>query len=113
MKTLGIYRGKLNPEDLILTNSFEKIPKLCINHYEHEDEEYYLEYQKYWTGIYGNFSFEAGEKVDFKKFYIDVMKIDTGLTFYEWVCEIKYQGKVREKGNIKTSKIKKRLKVKA
>ena len=112
LKKLGIYRGRLNPEDLTLTNSFEEIPRFCINHNEYEDEEYYLECQKYWTGIYGQFSFEEGEKVDFKKFDIDIKKIDTGFTFYEWVCEVKYQGKKREKGNIKTSQIKKRLKVK-
>ena len=112
LKELGIYRGRLNPKDLILTNSFEKIPKFCINHNEHEDEEYFLECQKYWNGIYGQFSFEEGEKVDFKKFDIDIKKLDTGFTFYEWVCIIKYQGKFIEKGNIKTRKIKKRLKVK-
>ena len=32
LKKLGIYRGDLDPEDLVLTNSFETIPRQCINH---------------------------------------------------------------------------------
>tara|TARA_B100001115_G_scaffold46260_1_gene34339 strand:+ start:105 stop:695 length:591 start_codon:yes stop_codon:yes gene_type:complete len=112
LKKLGIYRGALNPEDLILTNSFEKIPKYSINHWETNDEEYYLEFQDSWQGIYGEFTFEKGEIFDLHKFEFNIEKLDTGSHFYEWVCQIIYRGKFREKGAINKGKRKKRLRIK-
>ena len=109
LKKLGVYRGDLNPEDLVLTNSFEKIPKLCINHFEYEDDQYYLEYLECWKGIYGEFTFNKGELLDLKKLNINVKKLDTGNEFYEWVCVIEYFGKKLK--NVKNNRgaIKKRL----
>tara|TARA_Y100001933_G_scaffold141455_1_gene140356 strand:- start:31 stop:621 length:591 start_codon:yes stop_codon:yes gene_type:complete len=109
LKKEGIYQGDLNPEDLILTNSFEKIPKFCINHWEHEDENYYIDSQNYWKGIYGIFTFEKGEVFDIKKLKINVTKLDTGYDFYEWVCQVKYKGKFKEDGKMIKSNRKKRL----
>ena len=112
LKKLGIYRGDLNPEDLILTNSFEKTPKYSINHWETNDEEYYLEFQDSWKGIYGEFTFEKGEIFDLQKFEFNTDKLDTGFYFYEWVCQIIYPGKSREEGLINKGKRKKRLRIK-
>ena len=112
LKKLGIYRGALNPEDLILTNSFEKTPKYSINHWETNDEEYYLEFQDSWKGIYGEFTFEKGEIFDLQKFEFNTDKLDTGFYFYEWVCQIIYPGKSREEGLINKGKRKKRLRIK-
>jgi len=112
LKKLGIYRGDLNPEDLILTNSFEKTPKYSINHWGSEDEQYYLEFQDSWKGTYGEFTFEKGEILDLKKFEFNIEKLDTGYSFYEWVCQIIYQGKSREYGKINKGKRKKRLRIK-
>ena len=109
LKKFGIYRGDLNPEELVLTNSFEKIPKQCINHYEYEDDEYYLEYQGYWKGIYGEFIFRKGELFESSKLDIRTKKLDTGTEFYEWVCEVDYIGKKRKNLEIKPGTIKKRL----
>jgi len=109
LKKLGIYRGNLNPEDLVLTNSFEKIPRQCINHWEYDDDEYYLEYQEYWKGIYGEFIFSRGELFESNKVDIQTKKLDTGNDFYEWVCNIDYIGKQRTNLNIKPGIIKKRL----
>ena len=109
LKKSGIYRGDLNPEDLVLTNSFEKIPRKCINHWEYDDEEYYLEYQEWWKGIYGEFTFREGELFESNKLDICTKKLDTGNEFYEWVCEVKYIGKKRKNFNINTGIIKKRL----
>ena len=111
-KKLGIYRGALNPEDLILTNSFEKTPKYSINHWETNDEEYYLEFQDSWKGIYCEFTFEKGEIFDLQKFEFNTDKLDTGFYFYEWVCQIIYPGKSREEGLINKGKRKKRLRIK-
>ena len=111
LKKSGIYRGNLNPEDLILTNSFEKIPKYCINHWEIDDEEYYLEFLDSWRGIYGEFTFEEGEIFDLQKLEFKIEKLDTGFDFYEWVCQIIYQGKSRKGGKIKKGKREKRLKI--
>ncbi len=111
LKKSGIYRGNLNPEDLILTNSFEKIPKYCINHWEIDDEEYYLEFLDSWKGIYGEFTFEKGEIFDLQKLEFKTKKLDTGFDFYEWVCQIIYQGKSRKGGKIKKGKREKRLKI--
>ena len=112
LKKLGIYRGALNPEDLILTNSFEKTPKYSINHWETNDEEYYLEFQDSWKGIYGEFTFEKGEIFDLQKFEFNTDKLDIGFYFYEWVCQIIYPGKSREEGLINKGKRKKRLRIK-
>ena len=112
LKKLGIYRGDLNPEDLILTNSFEKAEKYTINHWESDDEEYYLEFQDSWKGIYGEFTFEKGEIFDLQKFEFNTDKLDTGFYFYEWVCQIIYPGKSREEGLINKGKRKKRLRIK-
>ena len=109
LKKLGIYNGELNPEDLILTNSFEKTQKLFINHWDTDDEEYYLEFQDHWKGIYGEFTFEKGETFDLKKLEFNIDKLDTGFDFYEWVCQIIYRGKSREEGKIKKSNRKKIL----
>ena len=109
LRKLGIYRGNLNPEDLVLTNSFEKIPKQCINHWEYDDDEYYLEYQEFWKGIYGEFTFGKGELFEFSKLDIHTKKLDTGNEFYEWVCEVNYSGKKRKNLKIKPGTIKKRL----
>ena len=109
LKKLGIYRGNLNPEDLILTNSFEKIAKKCINHYEYDDDQYYLEYQENWQGIYEEFTFARGEIFDSNKLKIDIEKLDTGNDFYEWVCIIGYEGKKRKNLRIKPRSITKRL----
>ena len=111
LKKLGIYRGNLNPEDLILTNSFERTIKYNINHWETEDEEYYLEFQDSWKGIYGEFTFEKGEIFDLKKFEFNIEKIDTGFHFYEWVCQITYRGKSREAGKINKGQRKKILRI--
>ena len=111
-KKLGIYRGALNPEDLILTNSFEKIPQYSINHWNTDDDEYYLEFQDSWRGIYGEFTFEKGEIFDLKKFEFNLEQLDTGFPFYEWVCQINYHGKTRKKGNIYKGKRKKILRIK-
>ena len=109
LKKLGIYRGNLNPEDLVLTNSFEKIPMHCINHSEYDDDQYYLEYQENWKGIYGEFIFKRGELFDSNKLNIDVKKLDIGNEFYEWVCIIGYSGKKIKNLKLKTGLIKKRL----
>ena len=109
LKNLGIYRGDLNPEELVLTNSFEKIPKQCINHYEYDDDAYYLEYQEYWRGIYGQFTFYEGELFESNKLDIFTKKLDTGNEFYEWVCEVDYTGKKRKNLKINPGIIKKRL----
>ena len=111
LKKSGIYRGNLNPEDLILTNSFEKIPKYCINHWEIDDEEYYLEFLDSWRGIYGEFTFEEGEIFDLQKLEFKIEKLDTGFDFYEWVCQVIYQGKSRKEGKIEKGKRVKRLKI--
>ena len=111
LKKLGIYTGDLNPEDLILTNSFEKTPKYSINHWETDDEEYYLEFQDPWKGIYCEFTFKKGEVFDLQKFEFDIKKLDTGFPFYEWVCQIIYLGKFREEGKIIKGKRKKRLRI--
>ena len=115
LKKLGIYRGDLNPEDLILTNSFEKTPKYSINHWKTDDEEYYLEFQDSWKGIYGEFTFKKGEIFDFQKFEFNIEKLDTGFHFYEWVCKINYLGKVKKEvqtNQINRGKRKKRLRIK-
>tara|TARA_Y100001933_G_scaffold186427_1_gene185404 strand:- start:308 stop:904 length:597 start_codon:yes stop_codon:yes gene_type:complete len=111
LKKFGIYRGDLNPEDLILTNSFEKTKKYSINHWETDDEQYYLEFQDYWKGIYGEFTFDKGEIFDFKNFEFNIEKLDTGFPFYEWVCQINYQGKLKKEGKINKGKRKKRLRI--
>ena len=111
LKKLGIYRGNLNPEDLILTNSFEKTKKFYINHTDANDDEYYLEFQDSWKGVYGEFTFERGEIFDWQKFEFNIEKLDTGYNFYEWVCQIIYQGKSREEGVINKGKRKKRLRI--
>ncbi len=111
LKKLGIYKGDLNPDDLILTNSFEKTRKVVIKHWETDDEEYYLEFQDSWKGIYGEFTFEKGEIFDLGKFEFKMKKLDIGFDFYEWVCQIIYQGKTREEGIINRGKRKKRLKI--
>ena len=111
LKKLGIYRGNLNPEDLILTNSFEKTKKFYINHTDANDDEYYLEFQDSWKGVYGEFTFEKGEIFDWQKFEFNIEKLDTGYNFYEWVCQIIYQGKSREEGVINKGKRKKRLRI--
>ncbi len=100
LKKLGIYRGDLNPEDLLLTNSFEKTPKYSINHWEHDDDEYYYQFQDNWKGIYGEFTFEKGEIFDLDKLEFNIEKLDTGFDFYEWVCKINYIGKSKEEGKI-------------
>ena len=111
LKKLGIYRGNLNPEDLILTNSFERTEKYTINHWETDDEEYYLEFQDPWKGIYGEYTFHKGEIFDFDKFEFNIQKLDAGFHFYEWVCQISYLGKSREVGKINKSKRQKRLRI--
>ena len=111
LKKLGIYSGELNPEDLILTNSFEQTQKMFINHWETEDEEYYLEFQDSWKGIYGEFTFEKGEIFDLNKFEFNIERLDTGFHFYEWVCQVIYRGKSREEGKIIKGKRKKRLRI--
>jgi len=111
LKKLGIYRGDLNPEDLILTNSFEKTEIYKIDHWEKDDEEYYLEFQDSWKGIYGEFTFKQGEILDFQKFRFDIEKLNTGFDFYEWVCQVSYLGKSIEKGKINKGKRKKRLRI--
>ena len=111
LKKLGIYRGDLNPEDLILTNSFEKTKKYFINHSENDDDEYYLEFQDPWKGVYGEFTFEKGEVFDFHKLEFDIEKLDTGFHFFEWVCQISYLGKSREEGKINKGQRKKRLRI--
>ena len=111
LKKLGIYRGDLNPEDLILTNSFEKIPKYSINHWESDDEQYYLEFQDSWKGIYCELTFEKGEIFDLHNFEFNIEKLDTGFHFYEWVCQIIYLGKKKEEGKINKGKRTKRLRI--
>ena len=111
LKKLGIYKGELNPEDLILTNSFEKTQKYIINHDETDDEEYYLEFQDSWKGTYGEFTFKKGEKFDFQKLEFNIEKLDTGFQFYEWVCQVSYLGKSQEEGKINNGKRIKRLRV--
>ena len=109
LKKLGIYRGDLNPEDLVLTNSFEKIPKKCINHWEYDDDSYYLEYQESWKGIYGEFTFLESELFEPNKLDIQTKKLDTGNDFYEWVCKVDYIGKKRTDLKLNPGIIKKRL----
>ena len=109
LKKLGIYRGNLNPEDLVLTNSFEKIPKQCINHWEYDDDAYYLEYQESWKGIYGEFTFLESELFEPNKLDIKTKKLDTGDDFYEWVCNVDYIGKKRKNLKLNPGIIKKRL----
>tara|TARA_Y100000589_G_C27195837_1_gene646775 strand:+ start:4415 stop:5005 length:591 start_codon:yes stop_codon:yes gene_type:complete len=93
LKKLGIYKGELNPEDLILTNSFLRVPKSKpINHIEHENEDYFLDCQISWDGIYGEIIFDKGKLFEFEKIKISVDKLDVGYEFYEWVCKIKYDG---------------------
>ena len=111
LKKLGIYRGDLNPEDLILTNSFEKTKKYAIEHWKTDDEEYYLEFQDSWKGTYGEFTFEKGEIFDFHKFEFNIDRLDTGFDFYEWVCQISYLDKFKEEGKIDKGKRKKRLSI--
>ena len=111
LKKLGIYRGNLNPEDLILTNSFERTEKYTINHWETDDEEYYLEFQDSWKGVYGEFTFHKGEIFDYQKFEFNIEKLDVGFHFYEWVCQINYLGKSRKEGKINKGKRKKRLRI--
>ena len=112
LKKMGIYRGNLNPEDLILTNSFEKTQKYLINHWETEDEQYYLEFQDFWKGIYGEFTFERDEIFDSQNLAFNIERLDTGSHFYEWVCKIDYPGKPMEGGKINKGKRKKRLRIK-
>ena len=112
LKKLGIYRGNLNPEDLILTNSFERTETYTINHWETDDEEYYLEFTDSWKGMYGEFTFKEGEILDFQKFEFNVEKLDTGFPFYEWVCKVNYLAKKREEGLRNKGKRKKRLRIK-
>tara|TARA_Y100000589_G_scaffold74994_1_gene68505 strand:+ start:9719 stop:10306 length:588 start_codon:yes stop_codon:yes gene_type:complete len=109
LKKLGIYRGNLDPEDLVLTNSFEKIPNTSINHSEYDDDQYYLEYQETWKGIYGEFNFKKGELFDLNNLDIHVNKLDTGNEFFEWICIIEYSGKKMKKKNINPGVIRKRL----
>ena len=109
LKKIGIYRGNLNPEDLVLTNSFEKIPKQCINHWEYDDDAYYLEYQESWKGIYGEFTFLESELFEPNKLDIQTKKLDTGNDFYEWVCNVNYIGKKRKNLKLNPGIIKKRL----
>ena len=109
LKKLGIYRGNLNPEDLVLTNSFETIPQQCINHWEYDDDEYYLEYQEYWKGIYGEFTFLKNELFEPNKLDIKTKKLDTGKAFYEWVCNVEYLGKKRQDLKTNPGTITKRL----
>ena len=111
LKNLGIYRGNLNPEDLILTNSFERTEKYTINHWETDDEDYYLEFQDPWKGVYGEFTFHKGEIFDFEKFEFNIEKLDAGFHFYEWVCQVSYLGKLRDEGKITKGKRKKRLRI--
>ena len=112
LKKLGIYRGDLNPEDLILTNSFEKTETHTINHWENDDEKYYLEFQDSWKGIYGEFTFIKDEIFDFQNFEFNIEKLDTGFHFYEWVCKVNYLGKTKKEGQIKRGERKKRLRIK-
>ena len=93
----------------MLTNSFEKIPRQCINHWEYDDEEYYLEYQEDWKGIYGEFTFIKGELFEPKKLDIHTQKLDTGNEFFEWVCNIDYFGKKSKNPKNNPGKITKRL----
>ena len=94
LKKLGIYRGDINPEDLCLTNSFEKTPELKpIDHCQYEDEDYYLEFVESWKGVYKEYIFEEGEEIDFQKLEISVSKLDTFCSIYEWVCQVDYEGK--------------------
>jgi len=109
LKKLGIYRGDLNPEDLVLTNSFEKVPRQCINHWEYNDDEYYLEYQEDWKGIYGELTFLKGEIFEPKNLDIYTKKLDTGNDFFEWVCHIEYFGKNIKNIKKNHGKITKRL----
>jgi len=109
LKKLGIYHGDLNPEDLLLTNSFEKIPRQCINHWEYSDDDYYLEYQEGWKGLYREFSFLKGELFDPKKLDFHTKKLDTGNDFFEWVCYVEYFGKKSKIFKTDTGKITKRL----
>tara|TARA_Y100001978_G_C23702411_1_gene442038 strand:+ start:5555 stop:6151 length:597 start_codon:yes stop_codon:yes gene_type:complete len=112
LKKLGIYKGKLNPEDLVLTNSFEKIPKIKnINHIDYEDEDYYIEFIDSWKGIFSEYHFEQGEIFECKDLIINVEKFDAGKGFYEWVCKIKYPGKLIESKNMIRKKRIKKLKV--
>tara|TARA_B100000900_G_scaffold267749_1_gene228596 strand:- start:316 stop:912 length:597 start_codon:yes stop_codon:yes gene_type:complete len=111
LKRCGIYKGNLDPEDLILTNSFKKIILEKVNHWDYEDEEYYLEFQENWRGIYGEFIFSKGEDIDFQKLNFTVDQLDLGFDYYEWVCRVNYAGKFKEKGNLVKSKRRKRLKV--
>ena len=111
LKKLGIYRGDLDPEDLILTNYFEKTEKYNINHWETDDEQYYLEFHDSWKGIYTEFTFQKGEIFDFQKFKFNIDKLDTGSHFYEWVCQVEYLGKPRKRGKITRGKRKKRLRI--
>ena len=111
LKKLGIYRGNLDPEDLILTNSFEKPPTYIINHSETDDEQYYLELQESWKGVYSEFTFEKGEIFDLRNLKLNIQKLDTGFHFYEWVCQIKYLEKSKEEGKINKGKRKKRLRI--
>ena len=111
LKKLGIYRGDLNPEDLILTNSFEKIPKYSINHSESDDEQYYLEFQDSWKGIYCELTFEKGEIFDLQNFEFNIEKLDTGSNFYECVCQVNYRDKSREEGEINMGRRKKILRI--
>ena len=93
-KKLGIYKGRLNPEDLILTNSFEKIPKTGpINHSYYEDEDYYLQFQESWKGIYGEYTFKEKEIFNINNINILIKKLNTGGDFYEWGCSVIYEGK--------------------
>ena len=111
LKKLGIYKGDLDPEDLILTNSFENIPKYSINHWEADDDEYYLEFQDSWKGKYGEFTFEKGEIFDLNKFEFHIKKLDTSSHYYEWVCQIIHLDKTREEGKINKGKRQKKLRI--
>ena len=109
LKKLGIYRGDLDPEDLLLTNSFETIPRQCINHWEYNDDDYYLEYQEEWKGIYKEFTFMKGEIFEPTKIDIHTEKLDTGNDFFEWVCYINYFEKKSKNLKKTLGKITKRL----
>ena len=99
LKKIGLYRGDLNPEDLVLTNYFEKIPKpKKINHIDYEDEVYFLEFKDFWKGVYGEYYFEKGEEFEFKKLDISVQKLNTYNEYYDWGCEVKYENKNRKVG---------------
>ena len=112
LKKEGLYRGNLNPEDLILTNSFLKVPRrLPINHWNYEDEDYYIEFQESWNGIYSEYYFKRGEIFDKEKLDISTKKLDIGKDYFEWVCQVKYSDKVNNKEEINIKATSKKLRV--